>query len=64
MNDKRFIESRVIELPHGYELEISMTQEFIDKLIIHYNLQSREELTDHMIRSFVWGSLNDAVNKL
>lgn len=57
------IDKRIIELPRGEQLEVEMSQEFIDKLVIHYELESQSDLTDDHIRMFVWGSLNNAVQK-
>ena len=64
MGDPIFVDSRKIELPKGQYLEIEMTQEFIDKLVIYFNLTDQNELSDEHIRRFVWGSLNNALDKI
>lgn len=58
-----FVEARVIELPNGNNLEIEMSEEFIHRMMKQFDLTFAHQLTDDMIRLYVWGSLNAAVMK-
>jgi len=61
--DPKYVDKRMIELPRGGLLEVEMTELFIRKLMKHFELESKNDLTDDHIRMFVWGSLNSAVEK-
>ena len=58
-----FAETRTIELPGGDMLEVQMTEIFIDKLVLYYGLDSKDDLTDNHVRLFMWGSLNSLAKK-
>jgi hypothetical protein len=58
-----FVDKRSIELPNGDILEVEMTQAFIARLIVQFNLNFASELTNDMIRLYVWGSLKNATDK-
>jgi len=58
-----FVDKRSIELPNGQMLEIEMTQAFITRLVEQFKLAFASELTDDMIRLYVWGSLKNATDK-
>lgn len=58
-----FVDTRLIELPGGDEVEVKLTQLFVDKLTIYYELESSDDLTDDHVRMFIWGSLDPAKRK-
>lgn len=57
------IEHREIVLPKGGTLHIDMTQEFIDRVRLHFDLAEGVKLTNDQIRMYVFGSVNSAINK-
>lgn len=56
-------EIRFIKLPKGETLEVSMSQEFIDRLRLHYGLSPDQKVEDDHVRMYVWGAVNTAVEK-
>jgi hypothetical protein len=57
------IETRVISLPRGGELEVGMTQGLIDRIRYQFGLSPDQKIEDDHVRMFVWGSVNSAVDK-
>lgn len=53
-----YSEKRSIEIPNGLILEVEMTRTFIKMLMVRFNLSSEDELTDDLLREFMYGSLN------
>ena len=62
-NQINFVETRVIELPKGGTLTIQLTQELIDQIRSRFNLGD-EPLTDDSVRMFLWGAVNNAIEKV
>ena len=58
------MEVRNIKLPVGGTLEIEMSEAFIDRIKKQFGLMDDERVTDDMVRMFVWGAVNTAVNKV
>lgn len=54
---------RVIKLPRGGELEMQMTDAFIDRVRIQFDIPKNEEVTDEHIRMFVFGAMKNATDK-
>jgi len=52
-----------IDLPRGGTLEVDVTPQFLEILKKHFNFSKHEEITDDHIRMFIWGSLNNAIEK-
>ncbi len=63
LDTTRIVETRNITLPQGGTLEVTMTQEFIDKLRQHFGLFGDQPIEDDQIRMFVWGAFNGAIDK-
>ena len=59
MSKKTF--KKLIKLPAGNVLELDCTQEFLDKIQLHLNLEHPP--TDDDIRLFIYGSVKTAVDK-
>jgi hypothetical protein len=58
------METRSIKLPVGGTLEVEMSEAFIDRIKKQFGLMDDERVTDDMVRMFVWGAVNTAVNKV
>jgi hypothetical protein len=58
-----FCETRNIALPKGGTLEVQVTNEFLVKIRQHFMLDQTQPVTDEHIRMFVWGAMNNAVEK-
>ena len=56
------MEKRIVKLPKGGDLEISLTPEFLSVLSKHFNLPSPSHVNDDHIRMFVYGSLKSALD--
>lgn len=63
MQDTQFIETRQVTLPRGGILEIQMTQSMINRIKQSFGLSHEQSIDDDHIRMFLWGAVNDAVNK-
>ena len=63
MQASQIIETRVIKLPKGGELEVGMTQGLMDRIRYQFGLTSSQAIDDDHVRMFVWGSVNSAVDK-
>ena len=57
------VEQRTIILPKGGELHVDMTQEFIDRIRLTFNLGESVSPTNDQIRMYIFGSVNCAINK-
>lgn len=53
---------RVIDLPKGGTLTVQLTQELMDQIRSTFNL-GNEPLSDDSIRMFLWGAVNNAIEK-
>lgn len=56
------VETRVIQVQDG-QLEVQMTQLFIDRLRQHFGLFGTQPIDDDHVRMYVWGTVNTAVDK-
>jgi hypothetical protein len=63
LDSTKVAEKRCITLPQGGTLEVEMTSEFIAELRKHYQLSSDQAVDDDHVRMYVWGALNNAVDK-
>jgi hypothetical protein len=63
MSDPQIVEVRRIPVQDGQELEVSMTQAFIDRLRQHFGLFGDQQLDDEQVKLYVWGAVNTAVTK-
>ncbi len=56
-------EIRTIQLKNNSILEVSMTQQFIDKMKEKFDIKDDKDITDDMVRLFVYSSVDTAVSK-
>ena len=63
MENLNFVETRHITLPKGGVLEIQMTQELLDRIKYQFGVDSTRSITDDHVRMFIWGTVNNAVDK-
>jgi hypothetical protein len=63
MSSDQFVETRFIPLPQGGDLEVQMSQQFIDRVKQHYGLKADQTLDDDHVRMYVWGAATNAVDK-
>ena len=54
---------RNIKLPKGGELEVSLTDEFLQALRNHFSLSDDEDIHDDHIRMFIFSSTKLALDK-
>lgn len=54
---------RLIQLPKGETLELTILPGFLAKVCQHFGLASEKDVTDDHLRMFVWGSFKNAVDK-
>ena len=55
------MEKRNVQLPNGSTLEIEATERFYEAIRFEYKLDKSIEITDDHIRTFVYGTVNTAV---
>lgn len=56
-------EKRNIKLPKGGELEVSLTNEFLQAVRLHFSLSENESVEDDHIRMFIFSSTQNAFEK-
>lgn len=54
---------RLIPLPKGETLELTILPGFLTKVCQHFELASEQDVTDEHLRMFIWGSFKNAVDK-
>jgi len=57
------MEKRNVTLPNGGILEIEATDRFYEAIRFEYKLDESTTITDDHIRLFVYGTMNNAVEK-
>jgi hypothetical protein len=57
------METRIISLPKGGDLEVSLTPEFLKGLKDHFELDSASKVTDDHIRMFIYGATKNALDE-
>tara|TARA_B100000131_G_scaffold71189_1_gene67603 strand:+ start:65 stop:259 length:195 start_codon:yes stop_codon:yes gene_type:complete len=57
------METRLIDLPQGATLEVSIKPEFLEKVKAHYNLETIQDVNDDHIRRFIHNVFSTAVDK-
>jgi hypothetical protein len=55
------MEKRNVQLPNGSTLEIEASERFYEAIRFEYKLDKSIEITDDHIRTFVYGTVNTAV---
>ena len=58
------ISTFVVKLPGGAELSLEASQEFINKLVKHFELADDTALTNEHVQKFLAGALDAAQQKL
>jgi len=61
--EKEPIQKRIIKLPSGGELEVSLTGAFLEVVKNHFNLLDANSVGDDHIRLFIYGSTKNALDK-
>lgn len=56
------METRNIVLPQGGTLEIEIKPGFYEAVRKHFMLSPTQQVTDELIRMFIYGAVNNAVN--
>lgn len=56
-------EIKLIKLPNGNTLEVSMFPGFLEKLREHFSLDSVELVNDDHIRMYIYGAFKGAIDK-
>ena len=57
------MEERIIELPSGLNLEIQLTDKFLEIVKEHFSLSDVNNITDDHVRHYVFESMRSAVKK-
>jgi len=56
-------EVRIVPLPKGGNLELTIKPGFYERVRVHFGLAPGSSVDDDHIRMFVFGAVKDAVNK-
>ena len=56
-------ETRNIALPRGGVLEVKMSEALYGRIRNHFGLSFEQKVNDDHIRMFIWGAVNNAVEK-
>tara|TARA_R110001592_G_scaffold225648_2_gene481636 strand:- start:354 stop:548 length:195 start_codon:yes stop_codon:yes gene_type:complete len=56
------MKTKIIKLPKGGNLEVSMTKKFLNVVSNHFKLSCESDVTDEHIRMFVYGSFKNAID--
>jgi len=56
-------EKRNIKLPKGGELEVSLTEKFLEAVQSHFSLSRIEDVQDDHIRMFIFSTTQSALEK-
>lgn len=62
MPEEPIIETRNIETRAG-TMVVEMTQSFMDRVRLQFDLGARDLVTDDQVRMFVWGAVDGALKK-
>jgi hypothetical protein len=57
------METRIIHLPKGGDLEVQLTSRFLDAVATAFEIPSPAEVTDDHIRMYVYGAFKNALDK-
>tara|TARA_R110002060_G_scaffold67166_2_gene75941 strand:+ start:615 stop:836 length:222 start_codon:yes stop_codon:yes gene_type:complete len=57
------METKIITLPNGSNLEITCTSDFYKKVREHFNLKDNASISDDHVRIFVHGACKVAIDK-
>jgi hypothetical protein len=57
------MESRIIKLPAGGELEVTLTPKFLEIIKSHFDLEDVSSVGDDHIRHFIYASTKSAIDK-
>ena len=57
------METKIILLPNGQQLEIEASEEFYQKLMLQYGLASVSDVSDKHIRMFFYDIIKSAIDK-
>lgn len=55
-------ETRMIKLPNGNVLEVTLTSEFLSRVASQFEININDIVDDH-IRMFIFGALKNAIDK-
>ena len=58
------MEERIIKLPSGLDLEVQVTDKFIEIVKEYFSLASVTDVTDDHVRHYIFESMNTAVKKV
>lgn len=61
--DTAGFEKRSIKLPKGGELEVSLTEKFLEAIQVHFSLSRIEDIQDDHIRMFIFSTTKSAIDK-
>lgn len=54
----------VIKLAGGNELELDLTDKFLDKVCLFFGLANHNDITHRHLKEFIWDVASDALDKL
>jgi len=57
------MEDRVVNLPNGLDMDVSVTQEFLQLLTDHFQLADTSKVTNDHVRIYLAEALRSAVQK-
>ena len=61
---RQIVENRDIVLPKGGVLQVSMTQQFIEKVQTHFGLGKAIKPSDEHVRMFIFGATKSALDSV
>lgn len=54
----------VIKLAGGNELELALTDQFLDKVCVFFGLAEHSDVTHQHLKEFIWDVASNALDKL
>jgi hypothetical protein len=57
------MEDRVVSLPNGLDMDVSVTPEFLQVLVDHFELGDKSDVTNDHVRIYLAEALRSAVQK-
>lgn len=57
-----FSEKRSIKLPKGEVLEVELTEAFLERVRLQFNLSQTQKVEDDHIRMFFFGAVKNAID--
>ena len=57
------MEERIIKLPSGLDLELQLTDKFLEIVKEYFSLSDADNITDDHVRHYVFESMRTAVKK-